>query len=53
MADDFYPFVDSGDPAPDNAHLNGITSPAGTQIGAPAAGLIGSLMLLQQVPQVQ
>ena len=38
MADDFYPFVDSGDPAPDNAHLNGITSPAGTQIGAPAAG---------------
>lgn len=38
MADDFYPFVDSGDPAPDNAHLNGITSPAGTQIGAPAGG---------------
>lgn len=37
MADDFYPFVDSGDPAPDNAHLNGITSSAGTQIGAPAA----------------
>lgn len=36
MADDFYPFVDSGDPAPDNAHLNGITSPAGDQIGAPA-----------------
>ena len=24
MSDDFYPFVDSGDPAPDNAHLNGI-----------------------------
>ena len=37
MADDFYPFVDSGDPAPDNAHLNGISSPAGGQTGAPAA----------------
>ena len=24
MSDDFYPFVDSGDPAPDNAHLNGV-----------------------------
>ena len=23
MSDDFYPFVDSGDPAPDNAHLTG------------------------------
>ena len=23
MADDFYPFVDSGDPAPDNSHLKG------------------------------
>lgn len=23
MADDFYPFVDSGDPAPDNAHITG------------------------------
>lgn len=36
MADDFYPFVDSGDPAPDNAHLNGITSPAESQIGTPS-----------------
>ena len=25
MSDDFYPFVDSGDPAPDNAHLTGET----------------------------
>ena len=24
MADDFYPFVDSGDPAPDNRHITGI-----------------------------
>ena len=24
MSDDFYTFVDSGDPAPDNAHLNGV-----------------------------
>ena len=23
MSDDFYPFVDSGDPAPDNAHITG------------------------------
>lgn len=28
MAEDFYPFVDSGDPAPDNRHLNGIAEPA-------------------------
>ena len=27
MSDDFYPFVDSGDPAPDNEHLNGIAEP--------------------------
>ena len=26
MADDFYPFVDSGDPAPDNRHITGETS---------------------------
>lgn len=25
MADDFYPFVDSGDPAPDNSHITGAT----------------------------
>lgn len=24
MPDDFYPFVDSGDPAPDNAHITGL-----------------------------
>ncbi len=24
MSEDFYPFVDSGDPAPDNRHLNGV-----------------------------
>ena len=29
MAEDFYPFVDSGDPAPDNSHLNGSESPVG------------------------
>ena len=28
MAEDFYPFVDSGDPAPDNRHLNGIAETA-------------------------
>ncbi len=28
MADDFYPFVDSGDPAPDNSHLTGTTTSA-------------------------
>ncbi len=27
MADDFYPFVDSGDPAPDNAHITGKEDP--------------------------
>lgn len=27
MADDFYPFVDSGDPAPDNSHITGISDP--------------------------
>lgn len=36
MADDFYPFVDSGDPAPDNAHLNGTTPSAGPDAQAPA-----------------
>lgn len=33
MADDFYPFVDSGDPAPDNQHLPDAT-PAPEQPGA-------------------
>ena len=27
MSDDFYTFVDSGDPTPDNAHLNGVAEP--------------------------
>lgn len=27
MADDFYPFVDSGDPAPDNRHITGASDP--------------------------
>ncbi len=27
MSEDFYPFVDSGDPAPDNTHLTGGTAP--------------------------
>ena len=30
MSDDFYTFVDSGDPAPDNAHLNGVVENGGT-----------------------
>lgn len=30
MADDFYPFVDSGDPAPDNAHITGTTGESRT-----------------------
>lgn len=28
MSEDFYPFVDSGDPAPDNTHLVGDSAPA-------------------------
>ena len=35
MSDDFYPFVDSGDPAPDNAHITG--SPAQSGRGDVAA----------------
>lgn len=27
MSEDFYPFVDSGDPAPDNSHLTGESNP--------------------------
>ncbi|MDO4436531.1 MAG: ATP-binding protein [Coriobacteriaceae bacterium] len=27
MSEDFYPFVDSGDPAPDNSHLTGKSNP--------------------------
>ena len=34
MAGDFYPFVDSGDPAPDNSHLNNAKANAGG--GTPA-----------------
>lgn len=34
MADDFYPFVDSGDPAPDNAHITG-EHPASDNANAP------------------
>lgn len=34
MADDFYPFVDSGDPAPDNVHLD---PQARQDLGEPAA----------------
>ncbi len=29
MSEDFYPFVDSGDPAPDNRHLNGVGENSG------------------------
>ena len=36
MADDFYPCVDSGDPAPDNAHLNGTATSAGLDAQAPS-----------------
>lgn len=41
MADDFYPFVDSGDPAPDNRHITGIsdgqhTDMANAELGAHA-----------------
>lgn len=35
MADDFYPFVDSGDPAPDNAHITGISAPRSTDDVSP------------------
>lgn len=37
MSDDFYPFVDSGDPAPDNEHLNGIAEPPATGAPTPQA----------------
>lgn len=41
MSDDFYPFVDSGDPAPDNAHITGIRAsgadPADADGTAPSA----------------
>lgn len=30
MSDDFYPIVDSGDPAPDNAHLTGVKDADGS-----------------------
>ena len=33
MADDFYPFVDSGDPAPDNAHITGAASTPSSHTG--------------------
>ena len=41
MADDFYPFVDSGDPAPDNRHITGLsdgehTDMANAELGAHA-----------------
>lgn len=52
MADDFYPFVDSGDPAPDNSHINGVhelpheaaAAPAGD--AAPAGGAPSSSALV-------
>lgn len=34
MADDFYPFVDSGDPAPDNEHITGVADGADSESGA-------------------
>lgn len=34
MADDFYPFVDSGDPAPDNSHITGVSDSALDATGA-------------------
>lgn len=34
MADDFYPFVDSGDPAPDNEHITGVADGADSEGGA-------------------
>ncbi|MDY4041843.1 MAG: ATP-binding protein [Collinsella sp.] len=41
MADDFYPFVDSGDPAPDNTHLltTDLTPEAASGEDAAAAGV--------------
>ena len=38
MSDDFYPFVDSGDPAPDNSHISGPDSREdGSAVGADQA----------------
>lgn len=36
MAEDFYPFVDSGDPVPDNSHLNGADDSTDAADGSPA-----------------
>lgn len=37
MAEDFYPFVDSGDPAPDNAHITGVHDSSETVDGTAGA----------------
>lgn len=41
MADDFYPFVDSGDPAPDNSHITGAAEPPESS-GAAGEGVGGA-----------
>lgn len=41
MADDFYPFVDSGDPAPDNRHITGTPDPSAAD-GAVGQGSDGN-----------
>lgn len=37
MSEDFYPFVDSGDPAPDNQHLTGIAGEGDPAVPTPTA----------------
>ena len=40
MVDDFYPFVDSGDPAPDNRHITGVISDDAGDLPAVMAGSV-------------
>lgn len=40
MADDFYPFVDSGDPAPDNRHITGVISDDADDLPAVMTGQV-------------
>ena len=37
MVEDFYPFVDSGDPAPDNAHITGKTGDSASNLDGSAS----------------
>lgn len=50
MADDFYPFVDSGDPAPDNSHITGAREPEPAEpAGKGAEGLAESTVFATRI----